>query len=176
MEDFTQMQDDLDLNNAFNVILSIEKISGVTNEIAKLVKDNLLTKESLEKILHTHNIKTITDLKEELLDLILVYVNIILNDNALSQKELRNVKLLKMFFQICVTLFVSFPNKLFIIIPRLHSIFFLPRIEELAPITIGLTLLHEMCHDFHLQSLFSKLGLAKSRKQKKRIPNLLRFL
>ena len=95
-----QLQDDLDLNNAFEIIVSNQNFTGVTNEIACLIKMNLATRDSIEKILYKYQIRALTDLKEELLNLILAYINIILQDHELTQKELRNLKQLKLLFHI----------------------------------------------------------------------------
>ncbi len=100
MEEPIIISDDMDLNKAFEVVLSIRSLPEVSTEIAKLVYNRSLSEESLKEILRRHQLKSITDLKDEMLDLILVYINIILNDNKLSQKELANVKLLKTVFKI----------------------------------------------------------------------------
>ena len=100
MENFEEIPDDLDLNKAFEIIISRDHFSKPVNEIAKQIQKNKLNIPSLKGILNKHKINKITDLKEEFLDLILAYINIILNDNALTKKELYNVKLLKTIFQI----------------------------------------------------------------------------
>jgi hypothetical protein len=100
MEDFMQMQDDLDLNKAFEIIVSTRQLSDIIHDISNLIRLNQLARTSLEKLLKKHKINSLLDLKEELLDLILQYINIILNDNELSQKEIRNVNFLKKIFQI----------------------------------------------------------------------------
>lgn len=100
MEKFKKNQDDLDLNKAFEIIVSNQHFNGPTHEIAELIQQNLLDTTSLKRIMDKHDIKKISDLKEEFLDLILEYINIILNDDLLTQKELYNVNLLKTVFHI----------------------------------------------------------------------------
>ena len=94
------MDDDIDLSNAFEIILSTDNFSDYINEIASLICENALTRESLNGILKEYKIKNIGQIKEELLDLIFKYINIILNDYILSQKELGNIKFLKNIFSI----------------------------------------------------------------------------
>jgi len=100
MENFEEIPDDLDLHKTFEIIISREHFSKHVTEIVKQIQQNKLSGASLKNILIKYKIGKITELKEEFLDLILAYINIILNDNALTQKELYNVKFLKKIFQI----------------------------------------------------------------------------
>ncbi|RYY47504.1 MAG: HNH endonuclease [Chitinophagaceae bacterium] len=91
---------DQDFQNAFGAILAHESLSPYVNEIVDLIYTNELDRERLELILKRNKIKSVEDIKEELLDAILSYINIILNDEALSEQEAWNVKYLKRFFKI----------------------------------------------------------------------------
>lgn len=92
--------DDLDLHKTFGTILSIENFSDYINEIIELIHTNELDRINLDRILKEHHIKQIEDIKEECLDLLLVYINLILNDNIITENEAGNIKILKMVFKI----------------------------------------------------------------------------
>jgi len=98
--EMTLSKDDLELHKAFGVILSIENFSDYILAIAQLIYNNDLSRENLEKTFSEHKIRRIEDIKEELLDLLIVYINLILNDHVISEKEKCNVGLLKMYFKI----------------------------------------------------------------------------
>jgi len=100
MEEPILIPDDMDLNKAFELILTIGSLSDASTSIAKLIYRNSLSAVSIKEVLKKYHLKSIIDLKEEMLDLVLIYINIILNDNKLSQNELTNVKLLKTAFKI----------------------------------------------------------------------------
>ena len=93
-------KEDLDLHKTFETILSIENFSNYINEITELIYANEFDRPNLDRVLKTHNIKQIEDIKEELLDLILVYINLILNDNLIADSEAANAKILKKVFKI----------------------------------------------------------------------------
>ena len=96
----TLPKDDLELHEAFEVILSIRSFSDYINEIADLIYNNELNRENLKELLQRHQIKKIEDIKEELLDLLLIYINLILNNHIISDNEKQNVQILKIFFKI----------------------------------------------------------------------------
>ncbi len=93
-------KDDLELHKTFGTILSIENFSDYINEIVELIHTNELDRPHLDRILKEHHIKQIEDIKEELLDLILVYINLILNDNLITENEAGSLKILKRVFKI----------------------------------------------------------------------------
>lgn len=93
-------KDDLELHEAFGIILSIRSLSGYILDIAYLIHNNDLNQENINKVLEEHKIRRIKDIKEELLDLLVVYINLILNDQIISDKEKYNVKFLKRYFKI----------------------------------------------------------------------------
>lgn len=93
-------KDDVELHDAFGVILSIESFSDYILDIAKLIYNNDLSRENTQKVLSEYKIPGVEDIKEELLDLLIVYINLILNDHAISEKERLNIGLLKRYFKI----------------------------------------------------------------------------
>ena len=92
--------DDLEFHKTFGTILLIENFSNYINEIIELIHIDELSKSRFDEILNEHNIKQIEDIKEELLDLLLVYINLILNDNIITENESRCLKILKRIFKI----------------------------------------------------------------------------
>ena len=99
MESFLPVEDK-ELKSAFGIILSIESFSKHINEIVELIFYDEFNRENLGRVLQTHEIRRIEDIKEELLDLLLVYIGIVLNDNAISEHEAGNVRILKRAFRI----------------------------------------------------------------------------
>ena len=91
---------DLELHEAFEIILSIESFSDYISDIAELIYNNQLSRENLQTILTHYQIHRIEDINEELLDLIIVYINLILNDHIITEKEKNNIGLLKIYFKI----------------------------------------------------------------------------
>ena len=92
--------DDLELHKSFGTILSIENFSNYINEIIELIHMSEFDKSHLDRILKENKIKQIEDIKEECLDLLLVYINLILNDNIITENEARNIKILKRVFKV----------------------------------------------------------------------------
>lgn len=93
-------KDDLELNKTFETILSLENFSDYINEIIELIYTCEFDRSHLDRILKDNNIRQIEDIKEELLDLLIVYINLILNDNAITENEARDLKILKRVFKI----------------------------------------------------------------------------
>lgn len=93
-------KNDLELREAFGIILSIKSFSDYIIDIAELIYNNELDRENIQKVLDEQKIKKIEDIKEELLDLLIVYINLILNDHIISDNEKFNVELLKKYFKI----------------------------------------------------------------------------
>jgi hypothetical protein len=100
--------DDLELHKTFGTILSIENFSNYINEIIELIYTKELDKSQIDRVLKEYNINKIEEIKEECLDLILVYINLILNDNVISENEAGNIKILKRVFKIKEGDFFSF--------------------------------------------------------------------
>jgi hypothetical protein len=93
-------KEDKELQNAFGIIISIESLTDCVTEIAELIYKNELNTIKLNEILAQHKIKNIEDIKGELLDLVIGYINIVLKDHIITEKEIKNVKLLKLIFKI----------------------------------------------------------------------------
>ena len=72
----------------------------VINAALQLIVDGQMSSLALDKVLAEKGIRRITDIKEKTLDVLLDYADIILEDDFLSQEELRNLKMLKLFFNI----------------------------------------------------------------------------
>jgi hypothetical protein len=91
--------DDLDLHRAFEVVAQANNISCYIREIAALVVQDDLTNEHVQTILTKYGI-TAESIKRELLDLLIAYANIILEDGIITDKERRNFGFLKLYFGI----------------------------------------------------------------------------
>ncbi|MBO4362139.1 MAG: hypothetical protein J5823_05075 [Paludibacteraceae bacterium] len=74
--------------------------SQVINEALQLVVDGQMNSIALEKVLAAKGIRRITDIKEKTLDVLLDYADLILEDDVLTQDELTNLQMLKLFFRI----------------------------------------------------------------------------
>ena len=66
----------------------------------QLIIDGQMNSVALDKVLSEKGIRRISDIKEKTLDVLLDYADIILEDDILTPNELRNLKMLKLFFQI----------------------------------------------------------------------------
>jgi hypothetical protein len=93
-------ENDLQLKEAFSHIISIEGFSDYIKKISALIYDNNLDRQRLDKILNEHNITQVEDIKEDILDMLLAYINFILEDNIIAENEAANFKQLKRFFRI----------------------------------------------------------------------------
>lgn len=93
-------KNDLELHKAFGIILSIKSFSDYIIDIAELIYSKELNRENIQEVLDEHKIRKIEDIKEELLDLLIVYINLILNDHVISENEKFNIELLKKYFKI----------------------------------------------------------------------------
>ncbi len=93
-------KNDLELHQAFEIILSIKTFSNYISDIAEIIYNGSLNSENLNSILNEYKIKNIRNINEELLDLIIIYINLVLNDHILSESEKNNIGLLKIYFKI----------------------------------------------------------------------------
>ncbi len=93
-------KDDLEFHEAFGKILFNENFSDYINEIIDLIFNNELDRPKVNEILKKYHLKQVEDIKEEILDLLLIYINIVLNDNVITETEAANVNMLKRFFKI----------------------------------------------------------------------------
>jgi len=96
----TLPKDDLNLHEAMGAIALTKTLSPIVMSIAQHIYDNDLNRGALQEILNQYEIDKIEDLKEELLDFIIYYIEIILNDQVISDKERTNIGLLKIYFKI----------------------------------------------------------------------------
>ncbi|MGC1631136.1 MAG: HNH endonuclease [Gelidibacter sp.] len=93
-------QNDLELHQAFEIILSIKTFSKYISAIAEMIYKGSLNSENLNTIVNEYKIENVRNINEELLDLILVYINLVLNDHVISDNERKNIELLKIYFKI----------------------------------------------------------------------------
>lgn len=66
----------------------------------QLIVDKQMNSLALDKLLASKGIRRITDIKEKTLDVLLDYADLILEDDVLTQEELTNLQMLKIFFRI----------------------------------------------------------------------------
>lgn len=91
---------DLELHEAFGIILSKEYLRDYIADIAELILNKDLNKKTLKTVLDNYQIDKIENIKEELLYLLILYINLILEDHIITEKEKRNISLLKILFKI----------------------------------------------------------------------------
>lgn len=93
-------KNDSELRKAFETIPSIKQLSDPVLAISQLISTCELSHESIQDVLNKYQIEKITDLKLELLDLLITYANVILDDHIVSEKERFNIEILKKYFRI----------------------------------------------------------------------------
>lgn len=93
-------KNDLELHRAFEIILSIKTFSHYISDIAEIIYNGSLNSENLNSVLREYKISNIRNINEELLDLVIVYINLALNDHIISENERKNIELLKTYFKI----------------------------------------------------------------------------
>lgn len=96
----TFLSDDSQLKEAFAYIISIEGFKDYIKKISLLICNNNLDRQNLEKVLNEHQIVQVEDIKEDILDMLMAYINFILHDNVITEQEAVNIKQLKRFFRI----------------------------------------------------------------------------
>jgi hypothetical protein len=96
----TNILDNPELKEAFEIIISIDSFSDYIVDLAELVYTGNLDKLNIEKVLKEHNIENIKDIKEEILDLLIVYINLILKDHIITDIEKKNIETLKIYLKI----------------------------------------------------------------------------
>jgi hypothetical protein len=89
-----------ELHKAFETILADGSFSDCVTDIIELVYCKKLNRHTLLAIIREYKIKDIADIKEELLNLLIAYINIVLKDNIITDDELRNLKILKLYFRV----------------------------------------------------------------------------
>ena len=88
-----------ELKGPFERIFSTENFGEVVNDIAEQIYLGQLTTESLDSRLNEQGIK-MEKIKDKILDMILSYIHLIMEDNYITPKEATNIKFLKRFFRI----------------------------------------------------------------------------
>lgn len=68
--------------------------------ISRLIASGELAPKTIQEVLDIHKIENIIQLKEELLDLLIAYINITLDDHIISENEHFNIEILKKYFKI----------------------------------------------------------------------------
>jgi hypothetical protein len=94
------IHNDLDLSEAFTIILEKITFKDYITAIANLIRNNELNKDNLDKILNEYHIYNIRDIKLDLLDLILSYVYFVIDTHIITEKERNNIETLKLYFRI----------------------------------------------------------------------------
>lgn len=84
---------------AISHLIETKGYSETINDVLQLIVDGKMNSIALNELLTSKGIRRITDLKEYTLDVILDYAELILEDDVLTSKELKDIRLLKMFFQ-----------------------------------------------------------------------------
>lgn len=81
-------------------LMSRNEYPEVIKDALQLIVDGQMSSFALDKVLTEKGIRRITDIKEKTLDVLLDYADIILEDDILTFDELRDLKMLKLFFRI----------------------------------------------------------------------------
>ena len=116
--------------------------------------------------MHEHNITQIQDVKEEILDMLLFYINFILNDNAITENEAVNLKLLKRFFKIEEGDFYNYRySQIEEILNRQFEIIYANNQIDTAEALhkVGLQELFDLSYDQFLQLIHEKVKAALER-------------
>ena len=95
-----QMNNDLELSEAFSIIIEKALFRDYNTEIVKLICNNELSKENINHVLKDFYIHNIKDIKLDLLDLSLSYINFVLDKHIITEKESKNINILKLYFRI----------------------------------------------------------------------------
>jgi len=93
------LKDDQSLHDAF-IEISKQNRADYIHQIVELVLNNNLNRKNIQIILSKFSIKNIGVIKNELLDVLIEYSNIVLRDNVLSEIEKINFEFLKLYFGI----------------------------------------------------------------------------
>lgn len=88
------------LKEPFGKIFSIENFGGVVNGIAELIYQGELDPDNIQRLLREHNIKQLENVKANILDLILAYIELVLQDNYVTVTEAENMKFLKRILKV----------------------------------------------------------------------------
>ena len=81
-------------------LVSLKEYPEVIKAALQLIVEGQMNSLALNEILSENGIRRITDIKDKTLDVILDYADIILEDDTISQEELTNLQMLKIFFHV----------------------------------------------------------------------------
>lgn len=84
--------DNLELTEAFAIIESIPTLSPVIKQIVGELKGNNLNQQRMQQILSDNGLDSTEDIKPDLIDILLLYINLVLNDHIITPKEYLNCK------------------------------------------------------------------------------------
>lgn len=102
---------DSDFKTAFHTLSYRKDFSPYLREIILRIEKEEMNSQSLKEILDNHRISDIKDVKEETLNVLLSYIDLILVDGLITEKELANLKALKRLFKIREGDFYSLKRK-----------------------------------------------------------------
>lgn len=94
------ISEELALNEAFGIILSKDLFADHVVDIAELIYNDKLSRQTLNNILNEYGFGSLRDIKQDLLDLVISYIDLILDDHILTDTEHNNIKRLKLYFDI----------------------------------------------------------------------------
>lgn len=94
------LKNDPELHKAFQILANEPSWGKPVKSIAHLIATSHLNETALKSALHENGIEKIGLLKFELLDLLISYIHIILDDHFISEKEGANFEILKRYFKI----------------------------------------------------------------------------
>lgn len=99
IENITELLNDLDLSEAFNIVLEKGTFKNYIIDTVKLVCNNELNRENLDRIIKEYH-TDYENAKLDLMDLLLSYINMVVGDHIITEKERKNARFLKLFFRI----------------------------------------------------------------------------
>jgi hypothetical protein len=89
-----------DYRDIFKAIAATEGLPDYIHDVATILSDKGFNKKAVEEALLKDGISTARNIQEDLLDLLLAYLHIILDDHCISESEYRDFGLLKILFKI----------------------------------------------------------------------------
>jgi hypothetical protein len=89
-----------DYRDIFKAIAATEGLPDYIHDVAVILSDKGFDKKAVDEALLKDGISTARNIQEDLLDLLLAYLHIILDDHCISENEYRDFGLLKILFKI----------------------------------------------------------------------------
>lgn len=84
----------------FSLMLDIDILRDHVKDIVKLISQNELDRNTLKEVLDKHGIKGVNSIKDDLLDIIILYITHVLDDHVITETEKKHVEILKLYFKI----------------------------------------------------------------------------